>query len=74
MELSQCPLDGTDLTVEYMAGGSMLLSCEACDAVWERHGAWVGRVQEPDPDKARRARESSGRSDATTTPTRDGSL
>jgi hypothetical protein len=64
MELSQCPLDGTDLEVEYMAGGSILLSCPACEAVWERHGAWIGRVREPDPDKARKAREANGRTDA----------
>ncbi len=57
MELSQCPYDGTALVVEYVAGGSSLLSCEACGATWEHHGAWVGRVREPDLDKARCARD-----------------
>jgi len=57
MELTQCPYDGSRLGVEYRSGGSLLLSCEACEAVWERHGAWIGRVREPDLDKATLARD-----------------
>jgi hypothetical protein len=68
MELSECPLDGTALTVEYMAGGSMLLSCESCEAMWERHGAWVGRVRDADPDKARLARLAASRTDVHAAP------
>jgi len=63
VELSQCPFDGTALTVEYLSGGSMLLWCEACEAIWERHGAWVGRVREPIPDRARTARVAGSRTD-----------
>jgi hypothetical protein len=47
----QCPYDGADLEAEATPGGSLLITCPACDAVWETHGAWVGRLREPDRDK-----------------------
>jgi len=59
VELSQCPYDGTPISVESLSGGSMLLSCDACTAAWEWHGAWIGRVRAPDRERvlaARRAR------------------
>jgi len=53
MELRQCPFDGTPVTVENLSGGSLLLSCDTCGAAWEWHGAWIGRVHDPDPEKIR---------------------
>ena len=51
MNLTQCPYDGAKVEVEVSSGGSLLLTCVACGAVWERHGAWTGRVREPDREK-----------------------
>jgi hypothetical protein len=51
VNLVQCPYDGADLEAEVAAGGSLLITCPACDAVWETHGAWVGRLREPNRDK-----------------------
>ena len=51
MELTQCPYDGGPVTAEAASGGSMVMSCPACDAAWEWHGAWFRRVREPDRDK-----------------------
>ncbi|HEV7524702.1 MAG TPA: hypothetical protein VGP92_07035 [Acidimicrobiia bacterium] len=51
MNLTQCPYDGAKVEVEASSSGTLLLTCVACDAVWERHGAWTGRVREPDRDK-----------------------
>jgi hypothetical protein len=51
VNLVQCPYDGADLDAEVTMGGSLLITCPACDAVWETHGAWVGRLREPDRDK-----------------------
>jgi hypothetical protein len=56
VELTQCPYDGTAIDVETWSGGSLLLSCPACAAAWEWHGAWIGRVREPDRDRALAAR------------------
>lgn len=56
MNLTQCPYDGAMVEVEVSPGGSLLLTCVACDAVWERHGAWTGRVREPDREKMLAAR------------------
>jgi len=56
VELTQCPFDGTALTVE-CASGAMLLSCGSCDAIWERHGARIGPIREPDHARVRQARE-----------------
>ncbi len=56
MNLTQCPYDGAKVEVEVSSGGSLLLTCVACDAVWERHGAWTGRVREPDREKLLAAR------------------
>jgi len=51
MNLTQCPYDGAQVEVEISSGGSLLLTCVACSAVWERHGAWTGRIREPDRKK-----------------------
>jgi hypothetical protein len=56
MNLTQCPYDGAQVDVAVSPGGSLLLTCMACAAVWERHGAWTGRVREPDRDKLLAAR------------------
>ncbi len=56
VNLTQCPYDGARVDVEVAAGGSLLLTCVACTAVWERHGAWTGRVREPDREKLIAAR------------------
>jgi hypothetical protein len=56
VNLTQCPYDGARIEVEVAAGGSLLLTCVACTAVWERHGAWTGRVREPDREKLLAAR------------------
>ena len=56
MNLTQCPYDGAQVEVEISSGGSMLLTCVACGAVWERHGAWTGRVREPDRERLLAAR------------------
>jgi hypothetical protein len=56
VNLTQCPYDGARIDVEVAAGGSLLLTCVACTAVWERHGAWTGRVREPDREKLLAAR------------------
>lgn len=51
VNLTQCPYDGAKVEVEISSGGSFLLTCVACSAVWERHGAWTGRIREPDREK-----------------------
>jgi hypothetical protein len=56
VNLTQCPYDGAQVEVELSSGGSLLLTCVVCCAVWERHGAWTGRVGEPDRDKLIAAR------------------
>lgn len=56
VNLTQCPYDGAKVDVEMSSGGSLLLTCIACGAVWERHGAWTGRVQEPDRERLMAAR------------------
>jgi hypothetical protein len=35
----------------------MLLTCVACSAMWERHGAWTGRIREPDRERLLAARQ-----------------
>ncbi|GIU87261.1 MAG: hypothetical protein KatS3mg009_1776 [Acidimicrobiia bacterium] len=60
MKLERCPYDGTPITAEVMSGGSLLLSCTTCGAAWERHGAWIRRLQAPDREAVRGAREASG--------------
>ena len=57
VNLTQCPYDGAQVEVEISSGGSLLLTCVACSAVWERHGAWTGRIREPDRDKLLAARQ-----------------
>jgi hypothetical protein len=49
--LTQCPYDATPIEIEHVSGGSMLLVCPTCGAQWERHGAWIRRVHEPDWQK-----------------------
>jgi hypothetical protein len=56
VNLTQCPYDGSQVEVELSDRGSLLLMCVVCDAVWERHGAWTGRIREPDRDKLVEAR------------------
>jgi len=56
VNLTQCPYDGAQVDVEISSGGSLLLTCAACSAVWERHGAWTGRICEPDREKLLAAR------------------
>jgi hypothetical protein len=56
MNLTQCPYDGAKVEVEISSGGSLLLTCVACSAAWERHGAWTGRIREPDREKLLAAR------------------
>ena len=56
MNLSQCPYDGTPLDVEVQPGRDVLLSCPACEAAWEYHGAWIGQLRKPDRNKVRAAR------------------
>jgi hypothetical protein len=56
VELSQCPYDHTAIAAEVCSGGSVVLTCPACGAAWEWHGAWLRRLQEPDRDKMRAAR------------------
>jgi hypothetical protein len=51
VNLTQCPYDGAQVDVELSDRGSLLLTCGVCDAVWEHHGAWTGRVRGPDRDK-----------------------
>jgi hypothetical protein len=51
VNLVQCPYDGAELEAEATPGGSLLITCPACDAVWETHGAWVGRLRQPNRDK-----------------------
>jgi hypothetical protein len=58
VNLTQCPYDGARVEVEVSSGGTLLLTCVACTAVWERHGAWTGRVREPDREKLLTARSS----------------
>ena len=60
VNLTQCPYDGAQVDVEVSSGGTLLLTCVACGAVWERHGAWTGRVREPDRDKLLAARRHGG--------------
>jgi len=57
VQLSQCPYDGSALTVEHLSGSTLLLSCDVCESVWERHGALIDRVHGPDLDKVRTAAE-----------------
>ena len=59
MNLTQCPYDGAMVEVEVSSGDSLLLTCVACDAVWERHGAWTGRVCAPNHEKLLAARRHS---------------
>jgi len=57
VNLTQCPYDGAQIEVEVSPGGSMLLTCVACSAMWERHGAWTGRIREPDRERLLAARQ-----------------
>ena len=59
VELTQCPYDHTPIEAEAWSGGSVVVSCPACDAAWEWHGAWLRRIREPDRDKVIEARSRS---------------
>jgi hypothetical protein len=56
LSLTQCPYDGALLDAELSPGGLLLLVCASCEAAWETHGSYVGRVREPDRDKIIAAR------------------
>ena len=59
MNLTQCPYDGARIEVEVGVGvdESLVLTCVACGAAWERTRARVtARLREPDADRLRRAR------------------
>jgi hypothetical protein len=55
MELTQCPYDSSRLDARAIGDG-LLLVCTVCDAAWETHGGWVGRVRRPDRAKVIEAR------------------
>jgi hypothetical protein len=57
LSLTQCPYDGALLDAEISSGGLMLLICASCDAAWETHGSYVGRVRDPNRDKIIAARD-----------------
>jgi hypothetical protein len=57
VKIERCPYDGRSLTAETTSGGSVIVVCEACDAAWEWHGAWLRRVREPDRAKLLKARD-----------------
>ena len=58
VNLTQCPYDGARVEVEVAAGGSLLLTCVACTAVWSGNGLRTGPVREPDREKLLAARRS----------------
>ena len=66
VELSQCPYDHTAIAAEVCSGGSVVLTCPACGAAWEWHGAWLRRLQEPDREKMRAARDMTSSTESTT--------
>jgi hypothetical protein len=68
VELTQCPYDHTTIEAEAWSGGSIVLSCPACDAAWEWHGAWLRRVREPDRDRMIEARNRTGARSTETAP------
>jgi hypothetical protein len=49
MELRNCPYDQTPITIVQRSGGSLLLSCGLCGSQWERHGAWLRKLEERVP-------------------------
>jgi hypothetical protein len=65
VNLTQCPYDGAQLDVEVAPGGYLLLVCAVCDAAWETHGGWVGRVRGPDRHQVIAARQRAERPSAT---------
>jgi hypothetical protein len=59
VELTQCPYDHAPIEAEAWSGGSVVLSCAACGAAWEWHGAWLRRIREPERDKVVESRAAS---------------
>ena len=59
-------LEGVAITAEVCSGGSVVLTCPACGAAWEWHGAWLRRFREPDREKMRAARSNTKPSESTT--------
>jgi hypothetical protein len=57
VNLHKCPYDGSEISAEAYSGGSFLLSCDHCGAVWEAHNSLVYRVEEPDWAVVQEARE-----------------
>jgi len=56
VDLSQCPYDHTPVEADAWSGGSIVLTCPACEAQWEWHGAWLRRLTEPNREKMLAAR------------------
>jgi hypothetical protein len=48
--LTLCPYDQTEISVEAYDGGIYVITCEACGAQWEKATNWIARVTEPDWD------------------------
>jgi hypothetical protein len=66
VELTQCPYDHSSIEAEMFSGGSVILTCPACDAAWEWHGAWLRRVREPDRERMIEARANAKSAQPTT--------
>lgn len=56
VELERCPYDMSPIAVEGF-GGSFVISCDACGAAWEMHGASLRRLRPPDADTMKVVRE-----------------
>ena len=69
MEFTLCPYDHTPIEAETRSGGSVVLSCPACDAAWEWHGAWIGRFREPVRERVLAARDAARARARSTEPT-----
>jgi len=57
VNLTQCPYDGAQIEVEVSPGGSMLLTCVACSAMWDSKRSRSGRIREPDRERLLAARQ-----------------
>lgn len=48
MEITRCPYDSSELSVEDHKENTYLISCTVCGARWQTINAMVERVSEPD--------------------------
>ena len=48
MEITRCPYDSTEISVENIGEDTYNLSCSHCGAKWETKSALVTRIAEPD--------------------------